>query len=423
MNKFIEGFPFRSNGVRRANTLALLDIFRSHRRTTRTELIRLSGLSKATISEIVDDLIGQGFIHEAGKFQAGLGRSRVVLAFDPGACLVIGVQVQDDVCEAVLADLDASPRERVTVEFHGTGPDLILDAVERAVKQVRERATAPVIGVGIGVPGSVEPTGRRVTIAVSHGWRDVAIADPLEARLGLPVLAANRAKVAALGEIWNGDARGVQDLVYVFLGTGLVAGIVVRGRLLLGTAGGAGEIGHTIVDPEGELCGCGNRGCLHTLASEGAILQRARAAARNAEDGSLLHRLTDGALGTLTLDQLGEAARRGDPAAVATLTQVGGTLGLVVTNLVHTLNPEKVVIGGPTVRLGEPLLAPLRSEFRRRVLGDLIPPLDIVASNLGAEAGAIGAAALFLTLGPSPFDERAGNAVQPVPAATDEARR
>ena len=106
-----------------------------------------------------------------------------------------------------------------------------------------------------------------MTLSVPYGWRDVPIADLLEARLGIPVLAANRAKAAALGEIWQGEHAGIADLIYVFVGGGIVAGIVVNGALYFGSAGGAGELGHVTVLPDGPVCGCGNRGCLHTLAS------------------------------------------------------------------------------------------------------------------------------------------------------------
>lgn len=388
--------PRRTAGVREANTLAVLDIFRAQRQTTRTELQRLAGLSKGTISEIVDDLLGQGLVQEVGKYQEGRGRSRVLLAFDPRACLVLGAQIQDEACDAVLADLDARPLRRVSRPISGTDPEVLLGAVQDAVAELSEAAAAPILGLGLGAPGSVDPGGRRVTISVSHGWRDLPVADLLESRLGLPVVAANRAKVAALGEIWHGHGKGVANLVYVFMGTGLVAGIVIDGMLFFGSDGGAGEIGHLTVEPDGPICGCGNRGCLHTIASEGAILRLARAKAREADPPSSLSEMADGALGRLKFDQLLDAVGRRDAAALSTVQEVGQSLGIVVANLVNTLNPEMVIVGGPTARLGDALLEPLRTEVRRRALGDLVARLQIHMTSLDEDAGAIGAAALFL---------------------------
>lgn len=141
------------------------------------------------------------------------------------------------------------------------------------IDELRSAADAPILGLGVGVPGYVDQAGRIVTVAVPFGSRGVPIADLLEERLGLQVIAANRAKVAVLGEVWQGDHSGIEDLVYLFVGEGIVAGLMVGGRVVFGATGGAGELGHVTVLPDGPVCGCGSRGCLHTLASESAILR------------------------------------------------------------------------------------------------------------------------------------------------------
>lgn len=386
----------RAPGVRRTNVDVILDLLQRQRRTTRTELTRLSGLSKATVSGIVDTLLEHGFTHEVGKFQAGRGRSRVVLEFDPTACSVLGAQLDDDVCTVVLTDLDGNVRRRAARPVHGTDPALFIDAVVDGVRELRDTADPPVLGMGVGAPGLVDPTGRTVTLSVSHGWKDLAICDEFEARLGLPVIAANRAKVAALGEFRQIERGGRENLIYIFLGSGIVAGIVVNGTLYFGRDGGAGEIGHLTVLPGGPPCGCGNSGCLHTVASEGAILGLARARAREM-GASCLYELADGRMEQLTLDMMGEAVRRHDAAAIATLEEVGTHLGLVVANLINTLNPQAIVIGGPTARLGDALIEPIRREARRRALEDLLRDVEIVPSTLTDEVSAVGAAVLFLS--------------------------
>lgn len=388
--------PLRSSAIKYINRDVIFALMREHRQTTRTELARFAGLSKATVSEIVEVLLQENIIHEVGKHKSGRGRRRVVLEFDPTACLVLGAQLDDQVCSIVLADLDAHPRFRAVRPIQGTELHTFLTAIEQCVTELRLKTQTPILGLGVGSPGSVDPTGRRVTISVSHGWKDVPIADLLEARLQLPVVAANRAKVAALGELWHGTHRGIENLIYVFVGSGIVAGIVVNGSLYFGSSGGAGELGHVTILPDGPICGCGNQGCLHTVASESAILRLARAKARQAGTTTLLNHLTGGTLGQLTLDLVLEAARQGDGVALATLTEVGTYLGMAIANLVNTLNPQVVIIGGPTARLGSLLLDPIGREVRRRALGDLVTGLEIVPSMLGDEAGAIGAAALFL---------------------------
>lgn len=379
-------------GVREVNTQTVLDILRRHRQTTRTELLHLSGLSKATVSVIVADLIERGFATETGKIQQGRGRSRIALEFNPLSRTVVGVQIEDARCHLVLTDLYGQQYQHTSEPLHGTDQDIVLASVVRGFEEIQGLAASPVIGLGVGAPGHVDREGRRIRVAVSHNWRDLPIADILEDRLRVPVVVANRAKVAALAEI----GPDTTDLVYIFLGRGVVAGIVVDGQLVFGRDGGAGDIGHVTVQPDGDLCGCGSRGCLHTVAGEVAILARARARAREVGKASLLHTLCDGHLNSLTLPMLAHAAHDNDSAAVSTLDDVGSCLGIVVGNLVNTLNPEAVVIGGPGAQLGEPLLAPIRREIRRRALSEACEKLEVTKARDNTESAAVGAATLWL---------------------------
>lgn len=387
---------FRAGNARTVNVGTLLDLLRRRRRTTRTELIRLSGLSKATVSVIVAELIEQGFAGAAGKQHGNRGRSRELLEFNPRARSVLGAQIGDDVCAAVLTDLDARPYADTRVHIGSTEPDRVVDAVVAAVTELRGAASSPILGLGVGTPGDVDRPGRRINLAVSHGWRDVPMADLLEERLGLPVVVANRAKVAALGQLGLDQRDPPTDLIYVFLGSGIIAGLVVDGQLCFGRDGGAGDIGHVTVQPDGALCGCGNRGCLYTVAGEQAILALARAKARDADPPGLLHALTDGRLGELRLATLAEAAAHEDATALAVLDEVGRWLGIVIANLVNTLNPEAVVLGGPGAQLGQPLLEPVRREVRQRALTEATRKLDLTLSRSGEESGATGAAALWI---------------------------
>lgn len=384
-------------GVRDVNSAALLDAVRRDGPTTRTELLTRSGLSKATVSVIVGDLLERGLIRETGRLQQGRGRSRAVLEFDPAARTVAGAQLDDEACEFVLTDLYGNPYHRHRVSLPGTDPDRVLAAVADGFRTVRKAATSPVVGLGLGTPGNVDRDGRRVVVALTHGWQDLPVADLLEVRLGVPVVIANRAKVAALGVIGHGQPDGPQDLIYVYLGSGIIAGIVIDRRLYFGRDGSAGDIGHVTVRTDGELCSCGNRGCLHTFASQEAILGGIRSRLRQADEPeeSILWRLTGGALASLTVDHLAEAAAAGDELALAAVDQVGGSLGLVIANLINTLNPDSVIIGGPTTRLGAPLLASIEAEVRRRSLSESRRDLDLSLS--GEENGPAGAAALWLS--------------------------
>lgn len=382
---------------RDVNLALVLQLLLQRRRSTRTELGRLSGLSKATVSVIVSDLVGQGFATPVGSQQQGRGRSRTVLEFNPRARTVIGAQVQDDVCTAVLTDLDGHVYQQAESELRGADVGAVVEAVIQAVECVRDTAESPILGLGVGVPGDVDRDGRQIMSAVSHGWSDVPIADVLEERLGLPVVAANRAKVAALGQLEAGERSRAYDLIYIYLGSGVIAGLVIGGQLCSGRNGGAGDIGHVTVQPNGALCGCGNRGCLHTVASEQAILALGRAYARQAEPSCLLRTLTDGHLARLTLPVIGEAVHQADATAVRMVEEVGTWLGIVAGNLVTTLNPDAVVLGGPTTVLGEPLLKAIRAEVESRAVTEASDKLDITFSQRGNASGAAGAASLWIS--------------------------
>jgi predicted NBD/HSP70 family sugar kinase len=392
--------------VHEHNVNAVFEILRTRRRTTRTEIGRLSGLSKGTVAGIVGELLESGFATVGGKLQSGRGRSRALLEFNPAARSVVGIQLADDRCTLVLADLDCTVRLRLVRPLVGTDPRRLIDVAAEAVEEARRLAQAPVMGVGVGTPGNIDPMGRRVNIAVSHGWRDLPLAELLESRVKLPVLLANRAKVAALGYLRKGEPGSQDSLIYLYLGRGVVAGIVMDGRLYFGRDGNAGDLGHVTVNPDGALCGCGNRGCLHTVAAEDAILALAREKARRLGPHCQLHRMAGGRLGELTVETLIRAAGQGDEATELALAAVGTQVGLVLANLINTLNPDAVVIGGPTAGFGETLLRPVREEIQRRALVESAAKVDVVASTDDDEAGAVGSAALWIDRAMSTTDGR-----------------
>ncbi len=381
----------------RSSVATLFELLRSQPRTTRTDLVRLSGLSKATVSESIASLMAGGFITEVGKHQPGRGRSQVVLEFQASNRLVIGVQFMDDGCRAVLANLHAgevASTERLRI---GTSPEDFVSAAASCVEELSSVARSPIVGVGLGVPGLVDPNGREVIASVPYGWQHVPIAGMLESRTGLPVLATNRAKAAALGEYWQGAHEFRNDrhhLAYIHAGSGIVAGFVFDGDPFFGSGGAAGELGHVTVLPDGPLCGCGNRGCLYMLASESAIVRSVRARTRQQAmeiEGDALP-----SLGAVTFESLVSSAQDGDQAVIQSVREAAGWLGLAIANLVNLMNPSIVVVGGSVTHFGGLFMEPLRAEVRQRALWDALDGVPIVASTLGEQAGTVGAAAMFL---------------------------
>lgn len=375
----------------------LFELLRNHPTTTRTELVRLSGLSKATVSDTVSVMMARGLLAETGKSQAGRGRSQVVLRMQPDVRLVLGAQFTESGCHVVLADLLANPVAWADRAVAGTRPEDFVEALVDAVRELREKAPAPILGMGVGVPGLVSPSGRGVVVSVPYGWRDVPICDMVERELEMPVVAVNRAKAAALGEYWQGahdHAERRNHLLYVHAGAGIIAGFLSDGQLYHGSGGAAGEIGHVTVQPEGLPCACGNRGCLYTLASESAIIRDVRSRMRRLRPDDTRSALPD--IGTASLAELIEASHAGDPIVREVVATAGTWIGLAIANAINMINPSMVVIGGPISEFGDVLMDPVREEIRQRALWDSMQDVAILSSTLSENAGTIGAAALFL---------------------------
>ena len=271
--------------------------------------------------------------------------------------------------------------------------DAALPAIESAVASVIDD---DVVAIGIGMAGLVDGDTGVLLTTPNLVWRNLPLGERLHAAFSLPVSVDNDATSAAWAERSLGSSRGYDDSLFVGVGTGIGGGIVMGGRIVRGAHGLAGEIGHVIVEPDGPVCGCGNRGCWEQVASGLAI---ARAGARTVEDepGSAIGRLVDGDPRRVTGEIVTEAARAGDAAATALLSEVGRRLGEGVAGLVNVLDPEIVVIGGGASEAGELLLAPLRAAFVASVEGvDVRPEVPIVPAALGNDAGAIGAGLLAL---------------------------
>jgi glucokinase len=249
------------------------------------------------------------------------------------------------------------------------------EAALAALAELGLRTAAPfgrLASAGLALPGHFDAErGTGVLLPNLPGaWVDRPIAGPVAERLGLPVALVNDVRALTLAELRLGAGAGARDVVCVALGTGVGGGIAIGGALHLGT-GHAGEIGHVTVDPEGPLCGCGNRGCLDRMASAAAIAADA---------------------GRATVADAAAAARAGDPAALAAFARAGERVGRVLAAAVVLLWPERVIVGGGVAAAGEVLLGPLRAELRRRACVAPVATLPVLPARLGAHAGAVGAA-------------------------------
>jgi glucokinase len=266
----------------------------------------------------------------------------------------------------------------------------------RRLLAAAELQPGDVAGACIGLPGIVEhKLGQALSCPNLRAWEGVPLPRPVTERTGIPLWIEKDANLAALGESWLGTARGTTYSICFTLGTGIGAGTILDGRIYHGSWGGAGEVGHNTVARDGPLCGCGNRGCLETLASATAIVREGQAAAVRAPD-SLLWTLGQE---HMTAEIVFQAAAQGDMTAARVVDTAMEYLGLGVASIINMFNPDLVVLGGGLAAAGSQVLDPVRSVVRQRGRQPLVTRTRIELAGLGSRAGVLGGAHLVFSGG------------------------
>ncbi len=361
----------------------VLELIRDRGPLTRGEVLELTGLSRMTVSTRIDALLDRRLIVEGPTARVTAGRPSRGLAFNTSHATVITATVDTTHTTVALTDLAGNifVEERVDVAVvHG--PDRTLNAIIASARTLRERKTAPaapLAGVAISVPGPVDPdTGRPSQPPIMPGWDSYPISEHLHDGLGVPVLVANDADAAGLGEQRRAHPRS-RALCFIKVSSGIGTGIVLGGQVYRGTDGGAGDIGHVkIAGHEDKICQCGAHGCLAAVASGRAIARALTELGKPAASGS----------------DVGLLLAKGDPDA-ARLTQAAGrVIGEVLATVVSLLNPSEVVLGG--VLASAPLLAGVRETLYPRSLPRATRHLTVSISTLGEHAAAVGLAALLV---------------------------
>ncbi|WP_424890767.1 ROK family transcriptional regulator [Streptomyces sp. XH2] len=376
--------PGSQSSLHRANLERVVRAVRTAGSLTQAEIARTTGLSAATVSNIVRELKEGGTVEVTPTSSGGRRARSVSLSGDAG--VVVGVDfghthlrvAVGNLAQRVLAE-DAEPLDVDASAAQG------LDRAEQLVRRLLDDAgidPGKIIGVGLGVPGPIDvETGTLGSTAILPGWAGTNPRDELAARLSVPVHVDNDANLGALGELVWGAGRGASDLAYIKVASGVGAGLVINGQIYRGPGGTAGEIGHITLDESGPVCRCGNRGCLETFTAARYVLP-------------LLH----SAHGTdLTVARMVQLAREGDPGCRRVISDVGRHIGSGVANLCNLLNPRRVVLGGDLAPSGELVLAPIRESVSRYAIPSAARQLEVVPGALGGRAEVLGALALVLS--------------------------
>jgi len=367
------------------NRMAIVRRLSTRPGQSRAALAEALQLTKSTVSALVKELIAEGWLLERGVVATGeLGRRPTPLFVDPGRLVLLGAELGVDGVQVVATSPagDVLARARSPLDA-GRDPHLALLRAARLLLQVQARLDTPaqrVIGIGVGLPGGVDEAQGLLHVAPNLGWRDLPAgrllaehlrASPLQ---GVPLFVQNDADAAALGELEFGGEGAADPLIYLGIGLGVGAGVVVEDRLLTGAHGLAGEIGHMALEIGGPRCSCGRRGCAEALIGLRAMLPGAEAAGGVHEiQRRLLARQPD------TLDAVAGAGRY---------------LGMLLGNLAAAYDPGRIVLGGAAVALGAPFLEAAFHTLERHAGAAGVPPPTVTLSRFGADAVAVGAAAL-----------------------------
>ncbi|MDX2649546.1 ROK family protein [Streptomyces sp. NPDC001902] len=360
-----------------------------HGEVSRAAVAAEVGLTRATVSTLVDELLAAGLLVELGTQRPGtVGRPGTALALNDTGPAGLGAEVGVDHLAAVAVDLRGTVRARARVEADNRGrpaPEVLreLAALVGEVRQEARAAGLSAAGLTLAVPGLVGRDRQVVMRAPNLGWEDVdaagwfdrAGADGL-AGARIPVTVENEANLGALAELWLGGHEGVTDFVHVSAEIGIGAALVVDGRLFRGARGFAGELGHVPVHPTGPRCSCGARGCLEQYAGEEAVLRAAGIAPERPD----------------ALKALQAAAVEGDPAALKALAAAGQAFGIALSGAVNLLDPQAVVLGGTLASLAPWLRSAVERELGRRVTDRQWRTDAVRVSRLGREGVLLGAA-------------------------------
>jgi glucokinase-like ROK family protein len=393
------------HAMREYNRLLVLNLVRNSGPIARVVIARQTGLSRTTISTIMEELLKDGLVREGEtrSLTSSGGRPATLVYFNDTAGYVIGVDMGRSHLTLLLTDLAANIVARHSGPFCiEQGPDYCLTQVGSELQDFLAEqgiAWSQIVGIGMGIPGPLdERLHKLVAPPRMPGWNNVEVQRLLRQQYSVPVYIENDANMGALGESRYGAGRGTTDLAYVKIGTGIGAGLVVGGQLYHGSRGSAGEIGHVTIDEQGPVCDCGNRGCLEAIASADAVVADARAA-------QSLHRslgskpVDPGALSTLPdpdIADVVEAASHGDPASVAAIAYAGERIGVALASLVNLLNPSLILVDGGVARAGEMLLDPIRRAVAARSLALASHHARVEVGALGDNAIAFGGVATVL---------------------------
>jgi predicted NBD/HSP70 family sugar kinase len=378
--------------MRELNISLILSHLRTRPSQTRADLAVQTGLTRSTVTNLVDELVDRGFVCETGLVPSQGGRPGTTLELNPSAGCAIAVEFRIDTITCLLTDFVGKPRQREQIQIDVSEPYHAIQQAEELIGHLLSYNAAgnatSLLGIGVGIGGMINVREGSVQFVSNlPQWRNIALKALWTERYDLPVYLGNEAQIAALGEKYFGAARGYSDLIFLdMVGYGIGAGIVINGRLFQGSDGYAGEVGHTMLDRNGPPCPCGRQGCWETLVA--TLL----------DDNKLPDPWNSPTRrwNLIALNSLLAAFQAGDEAAHQTLLQISQITASGISNLINVFNPELIVLGGELGLTLESFLPVMKTQIDQQALPPNAGAVKLQTSQLGTDTCLMGAAALVL---------------------------
>ena len=370
----------------------VLEVIFNHDAISRAEIARLTGLTRATVSDMVANLLDEGLVEEIGYGESIGGKAPILLSLIADSRYLIGLNLAQDKFIGSVVNLRGEIKETVEFPVNGSDGEQALQLIYKILDQLTKKEWKPLVGIGIGTPGLVNTREGVVVNAVNLDWQDLPLANLLEARYRLPITVLNDSQATAIGEFVYGTNHPTEgNLVVITIKHGIGAGILINGGLYQGDGGGAGEIGHIMIRENGDLCRCGQNGCLETVASARAIVQRAIDFAPDYPNSDLAKNSE-----SISLDAIETAWQSHDPLAETVVSDAAHYLGTSIASLIGILNIQKIVLTGDMDRFGEPWLQIVKNAMTHAALPRMARDTQLEFGTLEFKACILGASAFML---------------------------
>lgn len=396
MNKVVRG-SFEL--MKQLNVSAVLKVIRDNGSLSRADVAKITGLTPASVTNITKMLIEDEYLVECKVGQSSGGRPPIMLELNPNARCVIGISIGVGMIDVVITNLSAEIILKKSIEINEEryDYDFVFKELVKLINEVIECSKIEkekILGAGVALHGIVNARTGMSIYSPYYGWKEINIKEALENELNLGVYVDNDVRAMALGESWFGITKDISNFVTLNISNGIGAGIIINNKPYYGVDFSAGEIGHIVVEGDGDKCNCGNYGCLETVASNNNITKKAIKLIKQGTNSVLKELKAD--INQLTIEDISESAKLEDELAISIIKEAARYIGIAITNLINILNPTSIVVVGEIFENTFYAIETLNEIVKNRGMKLSSENVRIIKSMLGRDAAVVGATTLVI---------------------------